>query len=777
MGHDTIMGTTNLLEQLNPAQQKAVLHGQGPILVLAGAGSGKTRVITFRIARLLLENLAQPSQIMAVTFTNKAAAEMKSRVDQLLGTELPGLWISTFHSACARLLRIEGAPDGIGRNFQIYDTNDQQTLIKQVIENLGLNSKIFQPRRMLAFFSQAKNQLLTPDTYKPHFNNWLGDEELKLFREYQQRLADCGAVDFDDLLMLTVRLLKEKSGLAQMYQKRFRYLMVDEYQDTNRAQYELVRLLAGPQGNVCAVGDEDQSIYRWRGAEVRNILDFERDFPGTELVKLEQNYRSTGTILRAAGGVIDNNTQRKGKKLWTAAGDGEPIRLIHADSDLEEARLVTGVIREERRTVELDQMAILYRMNFQSRVLEDALRAAGIPHKIVAGLSFYERKEIKDLVAYLKVVANPRDDLDLKRIINVPPRGVGKKTVERLEKHAAAGDMSLRQALAEAAKGKAGKGRLPAALTELDEILREQRQRLEGGAGPADLLEQIISATGFAEYIRGFDIAGADRLENVEELLAKAREFEETSVDQEDLSQFLDLVSLASDSDALDADGPQVRLMTLHTAKGLEFPLVFIVGLEEGVFPIDRGDQDPEELEEERRLFYVGITRAMKKLVISWAGRRRIYGQTRYTYEQSRFLAEIPEGCMIDPTPRQRPGQFLPRTTDLTWAPDRRSRARTAGKTGASGSGSGRQAGKNAVEQARQFLANLDIKVDQPEAAPGEETLEPQPGDLVKHHKFGRGRVLQKEGQGGDAKVRVHFDRVGARTLVVRYARLEVLVG
>jgi DNA helicase-2/ATP-dependent DNA helicase PcrA len=771
------MGTANLLEQLNPAQQKAVMHGQGPILVLAGAGSGKTRVITFRIARLLLENLAQPSQIMAVTFTNKAAAEMKSRVDLLLGIELPGLWISTFHSACARLLRIEGAPDGIGRQFQIYDTNDQQSLIKQVIENLGLNPKIFQPRRMLAFFSQAKNQLLTPETYRPHFNDWLGDEEQKLFREYQQRLADCGAVDFDDLLLLTVRLLDENPGLARMYQQRFRYLMVDEYQDTNRAQYELVRLLAGPRGNVCAVGDEDQSIYRWRGAEVRNILDFERDFPGTRLVKLEQNYRSTGTILRAAGGVIDNNTQRKGKKLWTAAGDGEPIRLIRADSDLEEARLVTGVIREERRTVDLDQMAILYRMNYQSRVLEDALRAAGIPHKIVAGLSFYERKEIKDLVAYLKVVANPRDDLDLKRIINVPPRGVGMKTVERLEKHAAARGLSLRQALTEAANGKAGKARLPAALAELDDMLRELGQRLEGGAGPADLLEQIINGTGFAEYIRGFDIAGADRLENVEELLAKAREFEEGSGEQVDLTRFLDLVSLASDSDALDADGPQVRLMTLHTAKGLEFPLVFIVGLEEGVFPMDRGDQDPEELEEERRLFYVGITRAMKKLVISWAGRRRIYGQTRYTYEQSRFLAEIPEGCMIDPTPRQRPGQSLPRTTDLTWAPDRRARGMTARRTGASGTGSGRQAGKNAVEQARQFLANLDIKVEQPEAAPGVETLEPQPGDLVQHHKFGRGRVLQKEGQGADAKVRVHFDRVGARTLVVRYARLEVLVG
>ena len=771
------MANTNLLEQLNPAQQKAVLHGRGPILVLAGAGSGKTRVITFRIARLLLEKVASPSEIMAVTFTNKAAAEMKSRVDQLLGTELPGLWISTFHSACARILRIEGAPDGIGRHFQIYDTNDQQTLIKQVIEKLSLNPKIFQPRRMLAFFSQAKNQLLTPDTYKPHFNDWLGDEEQKLFRKYQQRLADCGAVDFDDLLLLTVRLLNETPGLAERYQQRFRYLLVDEYQDTNRAQYELVRLLAGPEGNVCAVGDEDQSIYRWRGAEVRNILDFERDFPGTQMVKLEQNYRSTGTILRAAGGVIDNNTQRKGKRLWTAAGDGEPVRLIRADSDLEEARLVTGVIRETGQAFELDQIAILYRMNYQSRVLEDALRADGIPHKIVAGLSFYERKEIKDLVAYLRVLANPRDDLDLKRIINVPPRGVGKKTVERLESHAAAGGLNLRQALAEAVEGKAGLRRPPAALAELDEMLREQTELLEGGAGPADLLEQIINATGFAEYIRGFDIAGADRLENVEELLAKAREFEETSGDEEGLTQFLDLVSLVSDSDAIDADSPQVRLMTLHTAKGLEFPLVFIVGLEEGVFPIDRGDGDPEEMEEERRLFYVGVTRAMKKLVLSWAGRRRIYGQTRYTYEQSRFLAEIPEGCLIDPTPRPRPGHSLPRTTDLSWAPDRRSRKMTARRSPTAGAGNGRQAGKNAVDEARQFLANLDIKVEQPEGASTEAPLEPQPGDLVKHRKFGLGRVLQKEGQGEDAKVRVHFDRFGARTLVLRYARLEVLEG
>jgi DNA helicase-2/ATP-dependent DNA helicase PcrA len=629
---------------------------------------------------------------------------------------------------------------------------------------------------MLAFFSQAKNQLQTPDTYQPKFNDWLGDEETKLFREYQQRLADCGAVDFDDLLLLTVRLLQEKEGLAERYHRRFRYLLVDEYQDTNRAQYELVRLLAGPEGNVCAVGDEDQSIYRWRGAEVKNILDFEQDFPGTELVKLEQNYRSTGTILRAAGGVIDNNTQRKGKKLWTAAGDGEPIRLIRADSDLEEARLVALAIREARNTFELDRMAILYRMNYQSRVLEDALRAESIPHKIVAGLSFYERKEIKDLVAYLRVVANPRDDLDLKRIINVPPRGVGKKTLERLEKHAAENNLNLREALAEAVEGKAGKKRLPAALADLDELLREMAELLDGGAGPAHLLDRIIADTGFTEYIRGYDIAGADRLENVEELLAKAREFEETAEEDEGLTRFLDLVSLVSDSDALDADTPMVRLMTLHTAKGLEFPLVFIVGLEEGVFPIDRGDEDPEELEEERRLFYVGMTRAMKKLVLSWAGRRRIYGQTRYTYEQSRFLAEIPEGCLIDPTPKLRPGRSLPRTTDMNWAPSRRARNATARRT-TPRSGGGRTKGKNAVDEARQFLANLNIEVDRPENTAGEADLEPQPGDLVKHPKFGRGRVLTKDGQGGDAKVRVHFDGMGARTLVLRYARLSVLEG
>ncbi len=770
------MSNTNLLEQLNPMQKQAVMHGNGPVLVLAGAGSGKTRVITYRIARLLREQLARPYEIFAVTFTNKAAAEMKSRVDQLLGTDLPGLWISTFHSACARFLRIEGAPDGIGRNCQIYDTNDQQTLIKQVIENLQLNPKIFQPRKMLAIFSQAKNQLQTKETYQPKFNDWLGDEETKLFREYQQRLADCGAVDFDDLLLLTVRLLNEKPGLAELYQQRFRYLLVDEYQDTNKAQYELVRLLAGPQGNVCAVGDEDQSIYGWRGAEVRNILDFERDFPGTVLVKLEQNYRSTGTILRAAGGVIDNNVQRKGKKLWTAADDGEPIRLIRADSDLEEARLVTSAIRDAQRTFKLDQVAILYRMNFQSRVLEDALRADAIPHKIVAGLSFYERKEIKDLVAYLKVVANPRDDLDLQRVINVPPRGVGKKTLERLATYATENSISLRQALAEAVEGKLGQRRLPTALAELDEMLRELEELLEGGAGPAHLLDQIIDGAGFAEYIRGFDIAGADRLETVEELLANAREFEETSGDEEGMAQFLDLVSLVSDSDAIDADTPQVRLMTLHTAKGLEFPLVFIVGLEEGVFPMDRGEADPDEIEEERRLFYVGMTRAMKKLVLSWAGRRRIYGQTRYTYEQSRFLAEIPEGCLLDPTPR--PAPSVPRTTDLSWAPSRRARKITAHRTAAGPPSNGRKAGSNAVSEARQFLANLNITVEQPEVSSGgNDDLEPQPGDLVKHRKFGKGRVLTKDGQGEDAKVRVHFNSVGARTLVLRYARLEVLEG
>jgi len=777
MGMTSAMNSTCLHEQLNPPQQKAVFHDTGPILVLAGAGSGKTRVITYRIARLLMDRLARPSEILAVTFTNKAAAEMKSRVDELLGAELPGLWISTFHSACARLLRIEGAPDGIGRHFQIYDTNDQQTLIKGVIGNLKLNDKIFQPRRMLAFFSQAKNQLQTPETYEPHYNDWLGDEEQKLFREYQQRMAECGAVDFDDLLLLTVRLLRETPGLAEQYQRRFRHLLVDEYQDTNRAQYELVRLFAGTAGNVCAVGDEDQSIYRWRGADLRNILDFERDFPGTELVKLEQNYRSTGTILRAAGGVIDNNVHRKGKKLWTAAGDGDPIRLLRADSDLDEARLVTAMISEEKRHWALDRMAILYRMNYQSRVLEDALRAAGVPHKIVAGLSFYERKEIKDLVAYLRVLANPRNDLDLKRIINTPPRGVGKKTQERLEHHASDGRMTLRQALAEAVEGKAGLRKLPAALADLDQLLREQAERLAGGAGPADLLEAIISGTGFEEYIRGFDASGADRLENVAELLAKAREFEETAEEEDGLRRFLDLVSLVSDSDALDTDTPQVRLMTLHTAKGLEFPIVFIVGLEEGVFPIDRGDQDPDEIEEERRLFYVGMTRAMKKLVLSWAGRRRIYGQTRYTYEPSRFLDEIPEGCMIDPTPKSRPRRTLPRTTDMSWAPDRRARQQQARRSTGSGRGRGAEKGKDAVDEARQFLANLNISVERPESAAGADSPEPQPGDLVKHPKFGRGRVLQKDGAGEEAKVRVHFNSVGGRTLVLRYARLEVLDG
>jgi DNA helicase-2/ATP-dependent DNA helicase PcrA len=419
-------------------------------------------------------------------------------------------------------------------------------------------------------------------------------------------------------------------------------------------------------------------------------------------------------------------------------------------------------------------MAILYRMNYQSRVLEDALRAAGIPHKIVAGLSFYERKEIKDLVAYLRVVANPRNDLDLKRIINTPPRGVGKKTLERLQRHATDGRMSLRQALADAVAGRVGLRRLPAALSDLDQLLREQTGRLEGGAGPGDLLEAIIDGTGFEEYIRGFDASGGDRLENVAELLAKAHEFEETADEGDDLLRFLDLVSLVSDSDSLDTDSPQVRLMTLHTAKGLEFPLVFIVGLEEGVFPIDRGDQDPDEIEEERRLFYVGMTRAMKKLVLSWAGRRRIYGQTRYTYEPSRFLDEIPAGCMIDPTPNARPRRTLPRTTDMSWAPDRRARQQAARRTtGGRGAGSG----KDAVDEARQFLATLNISVDRPETEAGDELPEPQPGDLVKHPKFGRGRVLQKDGTGDDAKVRVHFNSVGGRTLVLRYARLEVLEG
>ena len=736
-----------LIDGLNPDQLDAVVHTDGPLLVVAGAGSGKTRVLTHRIAHLVGEHGVNPMRILAITFTNKAADEMRERVASLVGPVARKMWVSTFHSACVRILRREAAAIGYPSSFSIYDQADAQRLTGYVIRDLALDPKRFTPKGVHAQISQYKNDLIFAAEARERAANIFERKIADIYTEYQARLVKAGAMDFDDLLTNAVRLFREHPEVLAQYQERFEHILVDEYQDTNRAQNELILTLGAVHRNVCVVGDSDQSIYRFRGADLRNILEFEEAFPDVTVIVLEQNYRSTQTILDAANAVIDHNSARKPKHLWTDQGQGPRIVRYHAEDEGDEARWVVRTLADlhEREGYRWGDMAIFYRTNAQSRVVEEALMRAGSPYKVVGGTRFYDRREIKDALAYLRAVVNPADEVSVKRVLNVPKRGVGDTSVARLDSFASAEGITFAEALRRAGEvgvtGSAARG--VAAFVELLDHLATLVPE-----GPGDLLQGALEASGYlAELEAEHTVEAAGRLENLGELVGSAREFAE-------VAEFMEQVALVADSDEVDGDESRVILMTLHTAKGLEYPVVFLVGAEEGVFPHIRALTEPDELEEERRLAYVGITRARERLYISHAWSRTLFGSTQYN-PPSRFVDEIPAELIEAIGERVGRGggrasyrereRWRRRDDDEGWA-DHRERV---------------------VEAALRAGQRPDPKPT------GAEALSLRLGDDVRHATYGEGVIVDIVGQGEKAEARVRFPGLGEKTFLLAWTPLQ----
>ncbi|MCD0453170.1 DNA helicase PcrA [Actinocorallia sp. API 0066] len=735
-----------LLDGLNPQQRAAVIHSGGPLLIVAGAGSGKTRVLTHRIAYLLSERDVHPGQILAITFTNKAAGEMKERVDALIGPRSRAMWVMTFHSACVRILRREAHRLGFPSSFSIYDQADSQRLMALVCRELDLDPKRYPPKSFSSQVSNLKNELIDYETFKTRATTHMDQTLAEAYEMYQARLQQAGAMDFDDLIMTTVTLLELFPDVAEHYRRRFRHIMVDEYQDTNHAQYELVRQLAMPveglgAAELCVVGDADQSIYAFRGATIRNILEFERDYPDPTTILLEQNYRSTQTILSAANAVIERNGDRKPKRLWSDQGQGEKITGYVADNEHDEAAFVAAEIDRlaDNHNVKPGDVAVFYRTNAQSRVFEEVFIRVGLPYKVVGGVRFYERKEIRDLLAYLRVLANPEDTVSLRRILNVPKRGIGERAEACVEVHAARSRVSFWQALRAARDVPGLATRSLNAINEFVALLDELGAMVSGHS-PAEIIQAVLDKTGYlAELKASKDPQDETRVENLQELENVAREFEDLSAEREEgdveppnpLTAFLERVSLVADADQIPDDGEGVvTLMTLHTAKGLEFPVVFLTGLEDGVFPHLRALGNPKELEEERRLAYVGITRARERLHVSRAAMRSSWGAPQMN-PASRFLSEIPEDLLV-----------WERVAASTAAP---SLAAVASRPGV------RSPGNRPVP-----------------------TL--APGDRVTHDAFGLGTVVAVDGAGERAAASIDFGgEYGVKRLVLRYAPVEKL--
>ena len=731
------------LQDLNPEQRQAVLHREGPLLILAGAGSGKTRVIAHRAACLIGDGHAAPHQLLAVTFTNKAAEEMRERIERLLGTAQPRLWLSTFHAFCARLLRREAPLAGLSRDFVIYDTADQLAVVRRAMQELRIDERVTPPRAVRARISHAKNRMLDADQLLEAGSGFRDEQLARAFERYDRLLAAANALDFDDLLLKAVALFDASDAARERYVEQFRYIMVDEYQDTNRPQYRLLQQLASHR-NLCVVGDPDQSIYKWRGADVRNILDFEQDFPEATVVRLERNYRSTQVILDAASGLISRNSERRDKRLWTDGAAGEPIVCHRARDELEEADFVIPRLRLALAGG-AESAAVLYRTNAQSRAIEDALTRAGLAYRVVGGVRFYERKEVKDALAYLKVLLEPADDVSLRRIINVPARGIGRKVLEALEGSAATGPrLSLWERLVRAVDEQTVPPRAVAAL----ERFRALRTALAATAGtePASVtLERTLDQTGYVRALRDAATEESEsRLANLMELVAAARDYE-LRAPEPSLAGFVDQVSLRSEADEEEGTADAaVWLMTLHAAKGLEFPLVVITGMEEGLFPHARSADDAGELEEERRLCYVGITRAQSQLVLTSAARRRTFGEYRDT-DPSRFLREIPDELLETVVSPQVRGRRVP-------------------EYGRQRAGRGRVPRPAGEAPATTFFDHADE--DQSAAYV-------RPGMRVRHPAFGIGTVASVEPLAGDVKLTVRFDAAGSKKLLGRYAKLE----
>lgn len=769
-----------ILERLNPQQREAVTYLGGPLLILAGAGSGKTGVLTNRIA-YLLEQGVSPFNILAITFTNKAAGEMKERVGRLVGPAGNSLWVSTFHSACVRILRREIEKLGNDRHFGILDTDDQKTIIKDCLKELNISDKQFHPSAILAAISRAKNELLGPEPFSRRAKDFFEQRVSETYVLYQRKLRQTNALDFDDLIMRTVELLQSRPDVLEHYQEKFRHVLVDEYQDTNHAQYVLIRLLAGKYRNLCVVGDEDQSIYLFRGANIRNILDFEKDFPEARVVKLEQNYRSTQNILSGAHAIIRKNRERRDKRLWTDKGSGHPIGLYQATNEHDEAWFVSNEIERlmaaEGRSYR--DFAVLYRTNAQSRVFEEIFRRQAIPYCIVGGLRFYERKEVKDLLAYLRLIANPSDILSFRRIVNVPRRGIGPTTVERIERYVSEEGIPISETALQADQIAGLQGAAAAKVKRFGELMAVLRQQADF-LPVKDLIGEVFERTGYLAELKaeGTDEA-LGRIENLKELLSEASDYQKATEDTT-LEGFLEKVALVADIDNLEGGRDSVVFMTLHSAKGLEFPVVFLAGMEEGVFPHSRSLTEEKELEEERRLCYVGMTRAMERLYLIHAWERTLYGNTVHNCP-SRFLNDVPEELTTAPGgPRSSSRQVTEafrapvqgRPVSAAQAPTRSVGSATARAIGVAearpmGAAPSRSRGATAARSAAAAAAPAGPVGPKPGAT------DLKAGDRVRHPKWGEGTVVSSRGEGPDAVITIAIPGQGIKQVVAGYAGLQ----
>lgn len=736
-----------LLNGMNPRQKEAVLHTDGPLLLMAGAGSGKTRVLTHRIAYLIEEKEVNPWNILAITFTNKAAKEMKERVNAILASGGEDVWVSTFHSMCVRILRRDVDFIGYNRNFTIIDSSEQLTLMKRILKELNIDPKKYDSRSILGTISQAKNSLQTPQDFTKMQGSYYEEIAAKCYAAYQKELQYNQCMDFDDLIMNTIRLFEEHPDSLTYYQNKFHYIHVDEYQDTNHAQYTLVNLLAGRFRNLCVVGDADQSIYGWRGADMQNILDFEKDYPDAAVILLEQNYRSTKNILSAANQVIENNSNRKPKNLWTENKEGNKITYYRADNERDETRFIVDRMQEEIRSNHRNygDFAILYRTNAQSRVMEETLLKANIPYKMVGGHKFYDRKEIKDILAYLNVLANPQDSISFERIVNSPKRGIGPGSIEKLRSFASLHEWPLLEAAQNVDLANIG-GKAGQQLGTFGEMIQEVTQMIPY-LTVTELTKEVLDRSGYLEDLKIQNTLEAQaRIENLEEFLTVTQEFdkqfeqqneEDADAPEEKLTVFLNDLALVSDIDNLEEDASQVTLMTLHAAKGLEFPVVFLIGLEEGVFPLSRALMEESELEEERRLAYVGITRAEEALYLTNAFSRTLYGRTQYN-RPSRFVEEIDQELLeiegMRPTPKKTP-VFAKKTAYSYKQPE------------------------TAVVPSK--------------SATGGENNSWKPGDKVKHKKWGLGTVVRVSGTSKDLELDVAFPSQGVKRLLAAFAPIE----
>lgn len=763
----------NLIEGLNDKQKEAVLATEGPCLVIAGAGSGKTKVLTYKIAYLLSEKNVKPWNILSITFTNKAANEMKQRVEKLVGEASQEMWLGTFHSICVRILRRFIDRIGFDTTFLIFDSTDQRTLVKECIKSIGLDDKLFTDRSVLSEISNGKNDMLEPKAYQVKYNGDFRKEKIgEVYELYQKKLKENNALDFDDIINYTIKILTENPDVLEYYTEKFKYVLVDEYQDTNKAQFMLVSILASKYGNITVVGDNDQGIYSFRGADITNILNFEKDFPGSKIVKLEQNYRCTGNILKAANAVIKNNENKYDKKLWTENEEGKLPCIYKAEDEYDEASYIVKQINmlKMEEYLKLSDFVILYRMNSQSRAIEDIFRRENIPYKIIGGLKFYERKEIKDIIAYLRLIFNTSDNLSLKRIINEPKRGIGKTSLDNIQDISDKTGKSMYEIIKYAEQYELN--RVKANSIQFVEVIEELRKQVNQ-IPISELIKLTLNKTGYVKALENENTIEAEsRIQNLEEFLTVAIEFEEQMAENT-LAEFLESISLTSDIDNMEESEDTVTLMTLHSAKGLEFPVVFLVGMEEGIFPGYKSIGEIKELEEERRLFYVGITRAMQYLYLTCAKRRTIFGSTSYN-QMSRFLKEIPKDLLdgYEEIDNEDNNSFKDSNYGWEYGTNYAGKVKTYKFDNVEKIPEVKEkVGAFQFRTAESFLNSLNKKASGRQV----DITKYKEGQRIYHKKFGEGTINKIEQEGEDYKLDIQFDKVGHKRLMAKFAELEII--